>query len=1080
MKKFKLFLASAAMLLGCALASAQTVTVHGTVTDASTGESIPAASVVIKGTLSGVTADVQGRWSLSVPSDAILVFSTVGFKTAEVSVSGKTVIDVALHPDAEFLNETIVVAFGRSTKEAFTGSAAVVKTEDITKVQASNVSSALVGRVAGLQTSSSSGDLSAGVSIRVRGFGSFNASQSPLWVVDGMPYEGDLNNLNPGDIESITVLKDASANALYGARGANGVILVTTKRAQAGVAKVTFDAKWGVNTKALKSYDVITDPGEYYETYFKTLYNYAKSVGGLSDEDANAYANQRLTGNVSGGLGYNVYTVPEGQNLIGLDGKLNPDATLGRKVVYQGQEYLLYPDNWEQEGFKNGLRQEYNLSVSGASDKFNFFGSFGYLNNQGIIRGSSMDRYTARMKSEYQIKDWLRIGGNVNYAHFTHSNGNSSEGSSTSTANIFAYTSQVAPIYPLYIRDGQGNIMVDANGYQMYDYGNAQYGQGGNAGMTRPFISDANPLQVSWLDKNINEGNAFGISGFADIDILKDLKLTINGSTNIDETRSTNLANPYYGQFAEGGGSIYKYHTRDWAYNLQQLLNYEHTFAHDHTVSLLLGHEYYRDKYYYLQGAHSKLFSYDNDELASGILDARNSYSYVTDYNTEGFFLRAQYDYAGRVFVSGSFRRDASSNFHPDHRWGNFWSVGGAWLISKEPWFHSSWVDMLKVKASYGQQGNDQIGSLRYTDIYEIVDDGQGNIATVFDSKGNPDITWETNSNLNAGVEFGFWRNRLSGGLEFFSRETSDMLFWFTVPQSMGYSGYYSNIGNIVNRGIELELSGDIIRTRNVTWSASFNLTHVKNKVTKLADEYKTQNIDGYPGYIDGSYYYAEGLPMYSFYLRKFAGVDHETGESLWYKDVTDADGNVTGTETTSTYSEATVYNTFKSSMPDFYGGFSTSISAFGFDASVTFAYQVGGWVYDSGYANFMGSPYSTSTHVGYNIHRDILNAWSEDNKDSNIPRFQYGDQYNVSSSDRFLTKASYLNIQNINVGYTFPRKWTSKIGIDQLRFYLACDNVAYWSARQGLDPRYSFSGSTNYANYSPIRTISGGLNIVF
>lgn len=1054
---------------GILFAFAQSKQVNGTVTGADNSP-IAGATVLVDGTSIGTTTDANGRYSLSAPADGTLKISFIGYQTQSVEIAGKTQINVTLHEDTQAIDDVIVVAFGTAKKEAFTGSAGVIKSEEIAKVQTTNIATALEGRVAGVQMSTSSGDLGSTPSIRIRGYGSINAGKEPLWVVDGMPYDASLlSNLNPADIETMTVLKDAASNALYGARGANGVIMVTTKRAKIGDAKVTVDAKWGVNSRALKTYDVIDSPGLYYETHYQALYNYyAQSYPANT---AYQLAAAGLTANGAGGLGYNVYTVPEGQYLIGTNGKLNPNATLGRKVTYEGQDYYLYPDDWMDEAYNNSFRQEYNVNVSSATERLNFYASLGYIDNTGIIQGSELERYTARLKADYQAKKWLKVGGNMSYAHFSSNNGNSSEGSSSSTANIFAFASQMPPIYPVYIRDGNGNIMRDEYGYKMYDYGSK-----GNAGLTRPLLPDANALQTSWLDKKRAEGNAFIGSGFADFQLYDGLKLTINGSINLDETRHTYVSNPYYGQFAVTGGSVSKYHTRTISYNLQQLLNYNKTFDGVHNVGVMLGHEYYSNKYYYLSGSKSNMFSYDNDELAGSVVDAAGAASYIDDYNTEGYFMRAQYDYANRYFVSGSYRRDASSHFHPDHRWGNFWSVGAAWLISHESWFNAPWVNMLKVKASYGSQGNDDIGSYMYADVYSI-ENNNDDIAVLFQTKGYPNITWETNTNMNIGVEFGFWNDRLSGSFDFFNRKTTDMLFAFSVPPSMGYSSYYANIGDMINRGVELSLSGDVIRTQNILWNVSLNLTHVKNKVTYLADEHKTNQIDGYNGYIDGSYFFAEGLPLYTYYMKSYAGVDKATGESLWYKDVVDeATGEVTRT-TTSEYSEASRY-LHDGAIPSVYGGFSTSLTAYGFDLSLAFTYQLGGYVYDSGYATFMSSPAGSNTGVNY--HRDILNAWTPENTDTNIPRLQYGDQYTASSSDRFLTDASYLNLSNINVGYTLPNKITKKFGVERLRIYVACDNVAYWSKRQGLDPRYSFTGSTNFANYSPIRTISGGINVVF
>ncbi len=1067
----KIVLSLVAVLGLCLGGFAQGRQITGTVTGAD-GLAIIGATVLVEGTHTGTTTGVNGDYVISAPADATLVFSFMGYQTVNVPVAGKTTVDVVLKEDSKAIDDVIVVAFGTAKKEAFTGSAAVLKSDEIGKVQTSNIATALTGRVAGVQMSSSTGSLGSAPSIRVRGYGSINAGKEPLWVVDGMPYDGDLNNINPADIETMTVLKDAASNALYGARGANGVILVTTKRAKAGEAKVTIDAKWGVNSRALETYDVIESPAEYYETHYKALNNYYLN-NGRTEAQAYREAAGTLTGSGSGGLGYNVFTVPEGQNLIGTNGRLNPNATMGRLVEYNGQEYWLKSDNWMDEAYKTGFRQEYNVNVAGSTDRSNFYASLGYLDNEGIVQNSDMERYTARLKADYQAKPWLKVGGNMTYAHFRFNQGSSSEeGDSASTANMFAFTSQVAPIYPLYIRDGQGNIMRDQYGMKRYDYGMKD-----NAGLSRPVFLNANAVQTSALDKSISEGNSFIGSGFADIKLYEGLKLTVNGSVNLDETRYTSASNPYYGQFVGYGGILSKQHSRTIAYNLQQILNYSRSFG-QHNMDIMVGHESYNQKSYVLDASHSNIYDYaSNDELAGAVVDMSVSNSYTGEYNTEGYFLRAQYDYDHRYFLSASYRRDASSNFHPDHRWGNFWSVGGAWLIDQESWFPQvNWINMLKFKASYGSQGNDAIGSYRYTDTYSIENNG-GEVAIKFNTKGNPDITWETNANLNVGVEFGLFNDRLMGSVDFFNRKTTDMLFNFYVPISLGYSGYYANVGDMVNRGVEIELSGDVIRTKNVQWNVALNMSHVKNKVTKLAGEHKTTTIEGYDGYISGSNYVAEGLSLYTFYMRSYAGVDHTTGESLWYKNIEDENGKVIGRETTSDYDEASRYLQ-DSAIPDLYGGFSTSVSFFGVDISANFTYQLGGKVYDSGYATFMGSP--TPSGVGMNYHRDLLKAWTPENPKSNIPRFQYSDLYTNASSNRFLASASYLNIQNINVGYTIPSKWTKKFGVESLRVYLACDNVYYWSKRKGLDPRQSFGGSTSHALYTPIRTISGGINVVF
>ena len=679
----------------------------------------------------------------------------------EQKVAVKPNVTVYLKSNTELLDEVMVVAYGTAKKSAFTGSASTVKSEEIGKIQSSNVANALSGKVSGVQLNNASGQPGATTpTIRIRGIGSINAGNDPLVILDGVPYDGDLNNLSSQDIESMTVLKDAASNALYGARGANGVIIITTKKGNSGKATVTVDAKWGSNSKGVQDYNVITNPAQYYEVYYGSLKNYFMNARGMSAADAHYNAASNMVNPSSNNtytLGYNVYKVPDGQFLIGSNGKLNPNATLGNVVSYGGQDYLLMPDNWMDEVYNHGLRQEYNVSVSAGTDKSSFYASVSYLNNEGISVNSDFERLTGRLKADYQVKDWLKVGANMAYTHF-NSNSLGEDGSSASSGNVFALASYIAPIYPFYMRNGQGQIMTDQYGNTMYDYG-----AGANAGLVRPFLSNANAYAANKMDENNAEGNAMMASGFAEIRFLKDFKFSWNSSVNLDETRQTAFTNPYYGQYASQNGMLYKYHTRALSYNHQQLLNWKHNF-NGHNVEVMLGHEAYRYKYYYLYGSRTNMFDPTNHELSGAITD-NGTDSYTTDYNTEGYFGRILYDFAEKYFVSGSYRRDASSRFHPDNRWGNFWSAGAAWIISKEDFFDVEWIDLLKLKASYGSQGNDNIGNYLYVNTYDIVNSA-GNPAAVPTTMGNKDITWETNGNFNAGVEFELFDARLNGSVE--------------------------------------------------------------------------------------------------------------------------------------------------------------------------------------------------------------------------------------------------------------------------------------------------------------------------
>ena len=1061
-KRLTMILACLFLSLGMALAQ---TAVTGTVVSQEDGQPIIGATVRVVGASAGDVTDADGKFSISMPAGHNkLKVTYVGMVDQDVTVKGNSV-RVVLAPDETNLDEVMVVAYGTAKKSAFTGSAAVVKSDDIAKISSSNAMSALSGKVSGVQINSATGAPGQeSFSIRIRGISSINAGNDPLIIVDGAPYNGDINNLNQNDIASMTVLKDAASAALYGARGANGVVIITTKNGREGTSSITVDAKWGANTRGVEFYNTVESPAGYYEAYYQSLKNYRTSLG----DDAATAHRWALNNMFSGGydLGYNVYTVPEGQDFIGPNGKLNPNATLGRVINVNGTEYLLYPDSWRDAAYQTGVRQEYNVTATGSNDKGSFYGSAGYLKNEGISIGSDYERFTGRLKADYQLRSWLKLSGNFNYAHYK-ANSLADDGGST-VGNVFM-VKNMAPIYPLYIRDAAGNILQDSKtGLAMYDWGD-----GTVTGLTRPTMTGSNPIFANYFDKNQNEGNSLDATGTAEIRFLEDFKFTSANTVMLDETRFTYTNNPYYGQFAANNGSVQKAHVRTWAYNYQQLLNWHHLFD-KHDVEVMLGHEYYRTRYYYLRASKNNMFSVFNDELA-GAVNTGTMNSYTTDYNVEGWFGRVQYNYDNKYFGSLSYRRDASSRFHPDHRWGNFWSLGGAWIISKEKWFNAPWVDELKFKASYGEQGNDNIGSYLYTDTYSIVPSGDGAGVKPSSTKGNETITWEKNGNFNTGFEFSFFRGRLAGSIEYFYRRTSDMLAFFALPASSGWSGYYDNVGNMQNMGAEVELDGTLIRTKDFEWGLNLNFTAYKNEITSIAEKNKTQTVEGSEGYASGSYFYGEGESLYTFYMPKYAGVD-ENGKSMFYKDKLDENGNIIGRETTTTPGEATYY-LCGTALPWAYGGFGTRFSYKGFDLAVDFNYQLGGQIYDSDYAGMMGI---TSSGRGSAIHADLLNSWTEENPNTNIPKLIIDDTSTTTTSDRFLIGASYLSLQNLNFGYTFPTKMTSKVGIGKLRVYLTATNLWLWSKRQGLDPRQSITGGASSAYYSAMRTISGGISVTF
>ena len=587
-KRLTMILASLFLCVGMALAQ---TTVTGTVVSQEDGLPIIGATVRVDGTDTGTVTDADGRFSLSLPSGKKkLVVSYVGMETQEVTVRGRNV-NVTLLPVLTDLDEVMVVAYGTSTKSAFTGSAAVVKSEEIAKIASSNALSALTGKVSGVQINSATGAPGEeSFSIRIRGISSISADSKPLIVVDGVPYDGELNNINQNDIASMTVLKDAASAALYGARGANGVVIITTKSAEQGRTSITVDAKWGANTRGVEFYNTVESPAAYYETYYNALKNYSMVAGNDAATAHNWAVNNMFSGAYN--LGYNVYSVPQGQSLIGTDGKLNPNATLGNVV----NGYLLKPDSWRDAVYQTGLRQE------------SFYGSAGYLKNEGIAIGSDYSRFTGRLKADYQLRPWLKVGANFNYAHYK-SNYLADDGGST-VGNVFV-VKNIAPIYPLYIRDAAGNILQDPKtGLPMYDFGD-----GSITGVTRPTLTNS---------KNQREGNSLDATGFFEIRFLKDFKFTSNNSVMLDETRFTSTQNPFYGQFASSNGSIGKEHVRAWSYNYQQLLSWHHVFG-KHDVDVMLGHEYYRLRNYDLYASKSNIFSVSNNELAAGVTSGQSA-----------------------------------------------------------------------------------------------------------------------------------------------------------------------------------------------------------------------------------------------------------------------------------------------------------------------------------------------------------------------------------------------------------------------------------------------------------------------
>ena len=1057
-------------LISMGLAIAQDRLVSGTVFD-ETGEPVIGASVYVKGySAIGTATGFEGKFTLTVPASATtLIVKYLGMLDQEVAVAPN--ITVTLKFSESALDEVIVVAYGTAKRSAFTGSASTIKSEQFAARSVSNITNALSGQTAGVQvTNTGGGQPGTAATIRVRGFGSLSAISAPLYILDGSPFDGNLSSINASDIESITVLKDAAANAIYGARGANGVVLITTKKGNTSEAKITVDAKFGTNSRAVPNYAVMKSPAQYYETLYKSLYN-SRIYNGSSVDAAYAYADATLYAG-SGGAKYLVYTVPAGQKLIGNNFKLNPNAKLG----YFDGEYYYQPDDWYKETFSGAnLRQEYNVSISGSSDKLNYFLSAGYLDDKGIIPSSGFTRFSGFTKADYQARKWLKVGASVAVTQYNQQ-APSNQTDWGSSGNLFYNTNLIAPIYPMYMRGldakGQPFIMKDDQGKIMYDYGNT-------TNFVRSFLVMSNPLGSLALDTYNRLMDAVISKWYAVITPVEGLTLTANLGANQLNRRFNYLYNPFHGSAVGANGVASVEHNRDFQINQQFLANYTRTFADYHNFTLLAGYESYKWTMQQLGGSRQNLYNPWVGELSNGIQwPPSEMYSSTNKYVTEGYLSRIQYDYSNKYFASASYRRDASSRFHPDNRWGNFGSAGLAWLISKEDFFSSlrENVDMLKLKISYGVQGNDNLNTTNYynyADQFDILNDGTGGFSIVHSIKGNKDITWETSYSWNGGIDFELFKNHLNGSIEYFYRTTENLLYIKPLPASSGFRSMPINALDLFNRGAELELTASIIKNRNIKWDVFANITWIQNQITKIP---LTANPTG--EIKDSRRILREGGSIYNAYMRKFAGVDEKTGKELFYIDPDKGDF-----KTTDDFGAAKQADLGATYAP-YYGGFGTSLKAYGFDFSVQFAYQFGGKLYDDIYQELMHSGQSQMS--GYNWHKDILKSWTPENTKTNVPRLASSDDTRQNMSSRFLTSSDFLNLNNAVLGYTFSDQLLKKLDVSSLRIFVAGDNLALFSKRQGFDPRANIalggaaSDNSSGNMYSLLRTITGGISITF
>ncbi|MEN2400254.1 SusC/RagA family TonB-linked outer membrane protein [Flavobacterium sp. MC2016-06] len=1059
--KFNGFLVLLLVLIA-QLSFAQERVVSGIVSD-NTGMPIPGVTVSVKGTKTATQTDFDGKYSIKATPTQTLLFTYIGMKAKEEPATS-TVVNAKMVGDALELEGVVVVAFGTQKKSEITGAVTKIDAKALENTQASNAIQSLTGKVAGVQISANSGQPGDPPQVRFRGLGSISSSNAPLYVVDGIPYNGDINAIATQDIESISFLKDASSNALYGSRGANGVIIVTTKKGKKGQLRVTYETKIGVNSRAVPEYNIIKDPGQYYETVYNRIKNGLIYQGETPTDAANTAAQNLITGDTYS-LGYNNYNVANNQVIDPATGKINANAK------------LLYHDDWSKELFKDATRTEHFLSLSSSTDNLSSYLSVGYLKDNGYTINSNFKRATVRANVDYTVNSKIKVGANLNYAN-TDQNAPISQVGSATYSNLFSWARNIAPIYTIWQRDAAGNIATNPDGSRVYDF---------NKTGDRPYGGNLNPYATTLLNTNLNQENKFGARGYVSIDFLKNFNFRYNLGYDLLSGYYLNATTGEGGDDMGVNGRIGTATTNDYTITNQQLLSWKKTMG-NHTLDILIGHESSDFTSKMLAGGKSNVVIPGLPILSNG-----SKYNFVDGYNdlykVEGYFSRLTYNYKEKYFVNGSFRRDGSSVFSPDNRWGNFYGFGAAWSVMKESFFPKSKVITdLRIKGSYGEQGNDnlfypsstQINHRSYfgygrnyhadQDQYEVVPDADGNATILQVYTGNKDIKWEKSKNMNVGFEIELF-NRINIEAEYFERNVSDLIYNLPKSPSTGVSFVSTNIGDMSNKGIEINLGVDVIKTEDVDLNIWANGTHYKNKVTSLPTPFT-----------NGIFRFEVGAPAYSYFLREFAGVDKTNGDALWYKNVLDGSGNVIDKVTTNVYGDATPYLSDKDANPDVYGGFGTTLRYKNITFQASFAYQFGGYMYDGVYQTAM---YSGSDNIGQNYHQDVNKAWTVDNPNSDIPRIDHVSTFQMANSDYFLIKSDYLSLQDVSIAYDFKNSALTDLGISSTKFSLMGSNLALWSKRKGMDPRLNNLGSLSNNGqslnvYGVMRSISFGLTVNF
>ena len=1003
--------------------------------------------------------------------------------------------------EKELDDVVIQVAYGSAKKSTLTGAVSQIESTDIEKRPATSITSALEGTVAGVQVNNTFGQPGSSPSIIIRGFGTVNGGNgAPLYIIDGVAFGGNPSDLDANDIESISVLKDAASCALYGNRASNGVVLITTKKGKGEKMHFNLNIKQGSYALGMKDYKTL-NANQFMEASWMSLRNARMTSKGEDAATAGAFANEHL---ISDELYLSIYenqvsSIP-GASRTGLfdeNGKLLPTVTMQAG----------YADDldWIDQATRTGYRQEYNLSGSQATEKSDYYFSLGYLDEKGYLKNSGFDRLNGRVNLNFRPNRWIKAGINLSGSH---QNIDYTTGDNTlSLTNIFYTGRFMAPIYPVHLHDASGNYLLDSYGNKQYDTG-SYIDADGNSVTTRMQYPGKNTIWENELNKNRTVRNTGEAIAYMDVNFLNDFTFTVKGDLNLRSDKNTTYYNSSVGDGLAANGRLQKREYSYKNYTFQQQLKWAHTFG-DHTLSVLLGHENYSLNYDYTYLVKSNEALVGSTNLTN-FATMEQEQGYTMRYRTESYLGRVRYNYLDRYNVEASFRRDGSSRFAKGSRWGTFGSIGANWIVSKEAFMQNlSWVNFLKLRADWGQVGNDAGASYNaYKSLYSSALTYQGNPAYIMTQIENDQLKWETGESWGIGVEARLF-NRWNLNVEYFDRKNKDLLFNVYNPLSAGstnlkdYSSTITqNLGTIANRGFEISTDVDIFRNKDWRVNLSANATFIKNKVTQLPE----QNKDGI---IDGEYKIEEGKSRFEFYTYTYVGVDQMTGKALYkadlenYKVLGGEDGkqviagNPEGTDISKevvcingNYYVNAITHALKeyhgSAMPTVYGSFCPTVSYKSITFSALFTYSLGGKVYDDIYRQLM-----TTTTTPHNYHEDIMKSWNgvpegmtEDSPHriwaNGVPQINSNESSdNNAISSRWLTSANYLVLKNLYLSYDLPKEWTRAIYMEGIRVNLSCENVFTSTKRRGMNPQQSINGyQYNYLMTPRVFTI--GIDVKF